>query len=102
MYRNRKLDLLRVISMIMVIIIYIANYYCRLYSNISKVSYLRTLIFNTISRISVLTFLYNWLDSICNSFKDDRYSNGFTKANNNTIDKIVDRAYGYKRFNFLD
>ena len=56
MYRNRKLDLLRVISMIMVIIIHIANYYCRSYSNISRVSYLGALIFNTISRISVPTF----------------------------------------------
>ena len=43
----------------------------------------------------------NWLDPICNSFKDDRYSNGFTEANNNTIDKIVDRAYGYKNFKFF-
>lgn len=43
----------------------------------------------------------NWLDSIVNSFKDERYSNGFTEANNNTIDKIVDRAYGYKNFNFF-
>lgn len=55
-YRNSKLDLLRVMSMIMVIIIHIANYYCRSFSNISKVSYLGALIFNTISRISVPTF----------------------------------------------
>lgn len=56
-YRNNKLDLLRVMSMIMVIIIHIANYYCRAYSDISKVSYLGALIFNTISRISVPIFL---------------------------------------------
>lgn len=43
----------------------------------------------------------NWLDEIVNSFKDERYSNGFTEANNNTIDKIVDRAYGYKNFKFF-
>ena len=43
----------------------------------------------------------NWLDAIENSFLDDRYSNGFTEANNNTIDKIVDRAYGYKNFEFF-
>lgn len=43
----------------------------------------------------------NWIDSIVNSFKDERYSNGFTEANNNTIDKIVDRAYGYKNFQFF-
>ncbi len=43
----------------------------------------------------------NWLEPIVNSFIDERYSNGFTEANNNTIDKIVDRAYGYKNFNFF-
>ena len=43
----------------------------------------------------------NWLNEIVNSFKDERYSNGFTEANNNTITKIVDRAYGYKNFNFF-
>lgn len=41
------------------------------------------------------------MDSIVNSFIDERYSNGFTEANNNTIDKIVDRAYGYKNFKFF-
>ena len=55
-YRNNKLDFLRVMSMIMVIIIHIANYYCRSFSNISKASYLGALIFNTISRISVPIF----------------------------------------------
>ena len=55
-YRNNKLDLLRVMSMIMVIIIHIANYYCRSYSDISKASYLGALIFNAISRISVPIF----------------------------------------------
>ncbi|MGN1299360.1 MAG: ISL3 family transposase [Candidatus Scatovivens sp.] len=43
----------------------------------------------------------NWLKEILNSFKDERYSNGFTEANNNTIDKIIDRAYGYKNFKFF-
>ena len=43
----------------------------------------------------------NWLNEIVNSFKDERYSNGFTEANNNTITKIVDRAYGYKNFKFF-
>ena len=43
----------------------------------------------------------NWLDEVVNSFADERYSNGFTEANNNTIDKIVDRAYGYKNFKFF-
>ena len=43
----------------------------------------------------------NWINEIVNSFKDERYSNGFTEANNNTITKIVDRAYGYKNFQFF-
>lgn len=45
--------------------------------------------------------IQNWLNEIVNSFKDERYSNGFTEANNNTITKIVDRAYGYKNFKFF-
>lgn len=51
--------------------------------------------------ISAANTIKNWLDSIVNSFKDERYSNGFTEANNNTITKIVDRAYGYKNFDFF-
>ena len=43
----------------------------------------------------------NWLEAIVYSFKDEKYSNGFTEANNNRIDKIVDRAYGYKNFKFF-
>ena len=54
--RDYKLDLLRVISMIMVVIIHIANYYCRAFNDIDKTSYLGALIFNTISRISVPFF----------------------------------------------
>ena len=51
--------------------------------------------------ISASDTIKNWLDEIVNSFLDDRYSNGFTEANNNTIDKIVDTAYGYKNFKFF-
>jgi len=54
--RNYRLDLLRVISMIMVVAIHIANYYCRAFNDIDKISYLGALIFNTISRISVPFF----------------------------------------------
>lgn len=54
--RDYRLDLLRVISMIMVVIIHIANYYCRAFDDIDKFSYLGALIFNTISRISVPFF----------------------------------------------
>ena len=54
--RDYRLDLLRVISMIMVVIIHIANYYCKAFNDIDKISYLGALIFNTISRISVPFF----------------------------------------------
>ena len=54
--RNYRLDFLRVISMIMVVIIHIANYYCRAFNDIDKISYIGALIFNTISRISVPFF----------------------------------------------
>lgn len=51
--------------------------------------------------IEACNTIENWLDEIVNSFIDERYSNGFTEANNNTIDKIVDHAYGYKNFEFF-
>lgn len=54
--RNYKLDYLRVIAMIMVVIIHIANYYCRAYSEIERESYIGALIFNAVSRISVPFF----------------------------------------------
>ena len=51
--------------------------------------------------INAASTINNWIDEIVNSFKDDRYSNGFTEANNNTIGKIIDRGYGYKNFDFF-
>ena len=54
--RNYRLDLLRVMSMIMVVIIHIANYYCKAFNDINKISYFGALVFNTISRISVPFF----------------------------------------------
>ena len=58
MTKNREyaFDILRVISMIMVIIIHVANIYCRSFNIISNHSYLISLIFNTICRISVPIF----------------------------------------------
>lgn len=54
--REYAFDILRVISMIMVIIIHIANVYCRSFGMISTKSYLISLIFNTICRVSVPIF----------------------------------------------
>lgn len=58
MTKNREyaFDILRVVSMIMVIIIHVANIYCRSFGIISNSSYLISLIFNTICRISVPIF----------------------------------------------
>ena len=56
---------------------------------------------NITEMIEASNTIENWIDEIVNSFIDERYSNGFTEANNNTIDKIVDRAYGYKNFKFF-
>ena len=44
--------------------------------------------------------IYNWLEYICNSFIDKRYSNGFTEGMNNKIKVIKRNAFGYKNFSF--
>ena len=54
--REYAFDVLRVIAMIMVIIVHVSNLYSRYYGLISNSSYLFSLIFNTISRISVPLF----------------------------------------------
>ncbi len=54
--REYSFDILRTISMIMVIIIHVSNIYCRKYDFISSQSYIFSLIFNTISRVSVPIF----------------------------------------------
>lgn len=54
--REYAFDILRVLSMVMVIIIHIANVYCRSFGMISTKSYLISLIFNTICRVSVPIF----------------------------------------------
>ena len=54
--REYAFDILRVISMIMVIIIHIANVYCRSFGMISSNHYLISLFFNTICRVSVPIF----------------------------------------------
>lgn len=54
--RENAFDVLRVIAMIMVIIIHVSNVYGRNFEEISNFSYLISLIFNTISRVSVPIF----------------------------------------------
>lgn len=43
----------------------------------------------------------NWLEYICNSFVDKRFTNGYTEGLNNKIKVIKRVAYGYKNFNFF-
>ena len=40
--------------------------------------------------IEVSNTIENWLEYICNSFIDERYSNGFTEGTNNKI-KVIKR-----------
>ena len=54
--QDYRLDALRVLSMFLVIVIHVANYYCRAYSNISTISYFGAIIFNALARISVPIF----------------------------------------------
>ena len=55
--REYAFDLLRVISMFMVIVVHVSNVYSRSYGIISNQNFLYSLIYNTISRISVPIFL---------------------------------------------
>lgn len=55
--RENSFDYLRVISMFMVIIVHVSNVYSRSYGVISDWNYIVSLIFNTISRVSVPIFL---------------------------------------------
>ena len=54
--KEYSFDVLRVIAMIMVIIIHVSNVYTRSFNFIDSNSYLVSLIFNTISRVSVPIF----------------------------------------------
>ena len=58
MKKNREyaFDILRVISMIMVVTVHVSNVYSRSFGIISNKSFLFSLLFNTISRISVPIF----------------------------------------------
>lgn len=105
--RDNRLDLLRVISMIMVVIIHIANYYCRAFNDIDKISYLGALIFNTISRISVPFFFMISGATLLNKEYDKR------KNKDRIIKKVItlfvitiiyfiwDKYYMNKDINFL-
>ena len=44
---------------------------------------------------------YFWILSICNSYIDRRFTNGYTEGLNNKIKVIKRNAYGYKNFSFF-
>lgn len=72
--REYTFDVLRVIAMIMVIIVHVSNLYSRYYGLISNSSYLLSLTFNTISRISVpLFFMISGALLLDRSFNKDKY-----------------------------
>ena len=43
----------------------------------------------------------NWLEYICNSYIDRRFTNRYTEGLNNKIKVIKRNAYGYKNFSFF-
>lgn len=54
--KSYNIELLRAMSFVMVIIIHVANYFCRAYEFISTGEYLFSLTLNTLSRVSVPCF----------------------------------------------
>lgn len=51
--------------------------------------------------IEVSNTIENWLEYICNSFLDERYSNGYTEGLNNLIKVIKRVGFGYRNFKFF-
>lgn len=54
--KNYNLELVRVISFVFVIVIHVANYFCRAYGSITAPEYVFALGINTVARISVPCF----------------------------------------------
>jgi len=51
--------------------------------------------------MEVSNTIENWLEYICNSFLDKRYSNGYTEGTNNLIKVIKRVGFGYRNFKFF-
>ena len=51
--------------------------------------------------IEAASTIENWLEYICNSFIDKRFSNGYTEGMNNKIKVIKRVGFGYKDFDFF-
>ena len=54
--KNYNIEILRVMSCLMVIVIHVANYFCRAYPDISTPEYIYAMTFNAASRVSVPCF----------------------------------------------
>ncbi|HAX53252.1 acyltransferase [Muricomes intestini] len=54
--KNYNMELIRTASFVMVVIVHVANYYCRAYADIGRGEYVFALILDTVSRISVPCF----------------------------------------------
>lgn len=54
--KDYNLDILRIISMVLVIVIHVANYYCRAFYDINAFSYFGAVVFNSVARVSVPIF----------------------------------------------
>jgi len=80
MKKEYSFDVLRVIAMIMVIIIHVSNVYCRSFGFINSNSYIITLCFNTISRVSVpLFFMISGALLLDREFNFKKYINRIIK-----------------------
>lgn len=107
MKRNYRLDFLRVISMIMVVIIHIANYYCRAFDDIDKISYVGALIFNTVSRISVpFFFMISGATLLSKEYDKDKNKERIIKKTITLIAMTIvyfiwDKYYMYKNINII-
>ena len=78
--REYRFDFLRAFSMCLVIVIHVANCYCNNYNGISNLSYLGSVIYNVISRISVpLFFMISGALLLKKPFDKNKYLNRIKK-----------------------
>ncbi|MBO5460201.1 MAG: acyltransferase family protein [Ruminococcus sp.] len=54
--KNYNIEIIRALSFVMVIIIHVANYFCRAFESIGLGEYLFSLVLNTLARVSVPSF----------------------------------------------
>lgn len=56
---------------------------------------------NIVEFVNASKTISNWLEYICNSFVDKRFSNGYTEGINNKIKVIKRNGYGFRNFEFF-